>query len=78
MAEAGKYYFAYRQAQIELALEDDLEKPLFFFTGQMNETTEFWDSVLGYYQELSQTRKVIFVTTDTHLWQYITVNFEIA
>lgn len=75
MAEAAKYYFAYRQALIELALEDDVEKPLFFFVDQQNEPTEFWDGILRYYQELSPARKVIFGTTNSNLWQYIKVNY---
>ncbi|UWG95406.1 hypothetical protein LPY66_10730 [Dehalobacter sp. DCM] len=74
MADAAKYYFAYRQALLELASEDDRDCPIFFFTGQMNETTEFWDGILRYYQGLSLERPVFFGTTNSTLWQYIKVN----
>ncbi|AHF11347.1 hypothetical protein [Dehalobacter restrictus] len=68
MAEAYSYYFAYRLALAEAALEDSsIEIPLFFLAGSMNGTEGFWKKALAYLQELSRFRQVIFCTADTRL-----------
>ncbi|MCM1565016.1 MAG: hypothetical protein NC238_03470 [Dehalobacter sp.] len=68
MAEAYSYYFAYRLALAEAALEDSsIEIPLFFLAGSMNGTEGFWKKALAYLQELSHLRQVIFCTADTRL-----------
>ncbi len=68
MAEAYSYYFAYRLALAEAALEDSsTEIPLFFLAGSMNGTERFWKKALAYLQELSHLRQVIFCTADARL-----------
>jgi exonuclease SbcC len=68
MAKAYPYYFAYRLALAEAALEESsTEIPLFFLSGIMNGTEEFWKKALACLQELSRFRQVIFCTADAGL-----------
>jgi len=71
MAEAKRYYFSYRMALAQLALDDRPETPLSFFIGEMKETEVFWEDVLAYLDELSLSRPVSFKTSDTKLQQLV-------
>ncbi|RNC28832.1 MAG: putative metallophosphoesterase YhaO [Candidatus Dichloromethanomonas elyunquensis] len=65
--EIRQIYFAYRLAVILEALEESSDTPLCFSIKEMNEPPEFWEDILAYLQELSQTRQVVFSTKDTGL-----------
>ena len=69
-------YFAYRMAIVQLAFSDNIEVPLLFLGGEMNEGQGqgFWEEVLGYLSTLALNRQVIFVTSDAELWQIIAAN----
>jgi len=67
ISEAKKYYFAYRMALTLLALENNLETPIYFSVGGMKEQQVFWEDILAYLQELSLSRQIIFDTSDVKL-----------
>lgn len=67
LAEAKRYYFAYRISLVLLSNEIELETPLYFIVQQMKEPLVFWEEALDYLQELSLSRKVIFRSDDSKL-----------
>lgn len=62
-------YFAFRMALTQLSLGENTEVPLILSVGEMREERGFWEEVAAYLRELSLARQVIFITSDTKLWQ---------
>lgn len=67
MTEVTRYYFAYRIAFTLLSLEKNPETPISISVGEMKEPKAFWEEVLTYLQDLSQSRQVRFTTSDSRL-----------
>jgi exonuclease SbcC len=72
VADAKRNYFAYRMAIAQLALYDNIEVPLIFSVGEMNEEQSFCEEITGYLLKLSISRQVVFHTSNAKLCKKLT------